>query len=176
MVSYVWRYLDIISYALSYLHCVSHDNETGKIKGWSFGADKTIACANVDGRYYAVDGTCPRCAFDLFKGKLLLDKDVWGPDPTVVSTVSYFVFFSLCIISNPIYNTLSTWVQKACPTCGVTYSMKTGKFGTEYKATGLAGFVNTWAKTATVNNASKDVPAYIITRDDETGKVYCRDR
>ena len=54
--------------------------------------------------------------------------------------------------------------------------MKTGKFGPEYKVNGLAGFVNTWAKTATVNNASQDVPAYIITRDEQTGKVYCRDR
>ena len=70
----------------------------------------------------------------------------------------------------------SSSFEKACPTCGVTYSMRTGKFGPEYKATGIAGFVNTWAKTATVNNASQDVPAYIITRDEQTGKVYCRDR
>ena len=64
----------------------------------------------------------------------------------------------------------------ACPTCSVTYSLKTGKFGPEYKATGLAGFVNSWAKTATVNNASQDVGAFIITRDEDTGKVFCRER
>eukprot|EP01082_Thalassiosira_pseudonana_P010465 g9333.t1 g9333 contig36:354801-355707(+) len=120
--------------------------EKGTIKGWAFGGDKTIACANVGGKYYAVDGACPRCAFDLFKGKLLVDKDVWGADPVV-----------------------------ACPTCSTTYSFKTGKFGPEYKQTGLAGFVNTWAKTATVNAASRDVGAYVITQDRETGKVYCRE-
>ena len=120
---------------------------TGKIRGWAFGEDRTIACANVDGQYYAVEGQCPRCAFDLYKGKLLVDADVWGPEPRV-----------------------------ACPTCSVTYSLKTGKFGPEYKATGLAGFVNSWAKTATVNNASQDVGAFIITRDEDTGKVFCRER
>eukprot|EP00578_Thalassiosira_sp_NH16_P002719 CAMPEP_0181129750 /NCGR_PEP_ID=MMETSP1071-20121207/29489_1 /TAXON_ID=35127 /ORGANISM="Thalassiosira sp., Strain NH16" /LENGTH=201 /DNA_ID=CAMNT_0023215759 /DNA_START=259 /DNA_END=864 /DNA_ORIENTATION=+ len=158
----------------------------GKIRGWAFGEDRTIACANVDGEYLAVDGTCPRCGFDLFKGKLLTDADVWGPQPRV-----------------------------ACPTCSTTYSLKTGKFGPEYKAKGLAGKfgpeykakglagkfgpeykakglagkfgpeykakglagkVNTWALTATVDNASKDVPAFVITRDEETGQVFCRER
>eukprot|EP00804_Cyclotella_cryptica_P014662 CCRYP_012708-RA/>CCRYP_012708-RA protein AED:0.09 eAED:0.09 QI:157/1/1/1/1/1/4/516/144 len=52
--------------------------EQGKIRGWAFGDDKTIACANVDGKFYAVDGRCPRCAFDLYKGRLLVDTDVWG--------------------------------------------------------------------------------------------------
>ena len=83
------------------------NNKKDTIRGWAFGEDRTIACANVDGNYYAVDGTCPRCAFDLFKGKLLTDTEVWGPDPTV-----------------------------ACPTCGSTYSMKTGKNGPDYKAKG----------------------------------------
>lgn len=118
----------------------------GKIRGWAFGEGRTIACANVNGKYLAVDGRCPRCAFDLYKGKLLVDTDVWGPEPRV-----------------------------ACPTCSVTYSLTTGKFGPEYKATGLAGFVSTWAKTATVSNASQDVPAFAITKDEETGKVFCRE-
>ena len=118
----------------------------GKIRGWAFGEGRTIACANVNGKYLAVDGRCPRCAFDLYKGKLLVDTDVWGTEPRV-----------------------------ACPTCSVTYSLTTGKFGSEYKATGLAGFVSTWAKTATVSNASQDVPAFAITKDEETGKVFCRE-
>jgi nitrite reductase/ring-hydroxylating ferredoxin subunit len=101
----------------------------------------------VDGKYLAVDGRCPRCGFDLFKGKLLDDAEVWGPEPHV-----------------------------SCPTCAATYSLKTGKFGPEYKATGLAGFVNTWAKTATIGNGSKNVLAFVITRDEETGKVYYRER
>ena len=54
--------------------------------------------------------------------------------------------------------------------------MKTGKNGPDYKATGLIGFVNGWAKTATVNNASKDVPAFVITNDESTGQVFCRER
>lgn len=121
--------------------------ENMKIKGWAFGEDQTIAAANVNGKYYAVDGACPRCAFDLYKGKLLVDKDVWGPDPTV-----------------------------ACPTCSTTYSFRTGKFGPEYKQTGLTGFVNTWTKTATINNASQDVRAFIITKDEDTGRVFCKER
>lgn len=121
--------------------------EKGKIRGWAFGEDRTICSANVDGKFYAVDGACPRCGFDLYKGKLLDDKDVWGPEPVV-----------------------------ACPTCSTTYSLKTGKFGPEYKATGLTGWVNTWAQTATAYNAAKDVPAYDITRDRETGQVFCRER
>lgn len=118
-----------------------------KIKGWAFGEDQTIAAANVNGKYFAVDGRCPRCGFDLFKGKLLVDKDVWGADPCV-----------------------------ACPTCSTTYSFRTGKFGPSLQQTGLAGFVNTWAKTATVNNASQDVAAFIITKDEETGRVFCKER
>lgn len=64
----------------------------------------------------------------------------------------------------------------ACPTCSTTYSLQTGKFGPEYKREGLAGFVSTWAKTATIDNASQDVDAYVITRDGETGQVFCRGR
>ncbi len=75
-----------------------------------------------------------------------MDTEVWGAEPRV-----------------------------ACPTCSVTYSLKTGKFGPEYKATGLAGFVSTWAKTATASNASRDVSAFAITKDEETGKVFCRE-
>ncbi len=64
----------------------------------------------------------------------------------------------------------------ACPTCATTYSLRTGKFGPELKQTGLAGFVSTWAKTATINNASQDVVAYVITRDEDGGRVFCRER
>lgn len=105
-----------------------------------------MACARVRGRYYAVEGTCPRCAFDLYKGTLLADEDVWGPDPRV-----------------------------ACPTCSVTYSLRTGEFGPEYKAKGLAGFVNTWAKTATIGNESKPAPAFVVSTDEDDGRVYCRE-
>ena len=99
------------------------------------------------GKYLAVDGRCPRCGFDLYRGRLLDDADVWGPEPHV-----------------------------ACPTCAATYSLRTGKSGPEYKATGLAGFVSTWAKTATIGSASKDALAFVVTREEGTGKVYCRER
>lgn len=121
--------------------------DRGKIRGWAFGEGRTVAAANVDGRFFAIDGACPRCAFDLYRGKLLTDEDVWGPEPRV-----------------------------ACPTCGVTYSLKTGQAGPEYKNKGLAGFVNTWAKTATVSSAAKDATAFVITSDDDTGQVFCRER
>ena len=70
--------------SLDYLHALATciqpmmyvQTFTGQIRGWAFGDDKTIACANVAGKFYAVDGRCPRCAFDLYKGKLLTDKEV----------------------------------------------------------------------------------------------------
>ncbi|KAL7473879.1 hypothetical protein ACHAXS_014339 [Conticribra weissflogii] len=122
--------------------------EPDKIRGWAFGEDRTVACANIDGKFYAVDGRCPRCGFDLYKGTLLVDDDV-------------------SMSMNP---------RVACPTCATTYSLKTGKFGPELKQTGLAGFVNTWAKTATVNNASRNVAAFVITVEEGTGQVFCRER
>lgn len=119
----------------------------GKIKGWEFGEKQRIACANVDGKFYAVDGTCPRCAFDLFKGTIVTD-EAFGPDIPRV----------------------------ACPTCATTYSLRTGKHGPALKRTGLAGFVGGLAKTATIDDASKDAKAFIITREEETGRVFCRER
>lgn len=34
----------------------------GSVKGWEFGEKKTMACAQVDGRFFALEGQCPRCA------------------------------------------------------------------------------------------------------------------
>lgn len=121
--------------------------EKGTLRGWAFGDARTVCAANVDGRLFAVDGACPRCAFDLFRGKLLTDADVWGPEPRV-----------------------------ACKTCSVTYSLATGQAGPEYKSKGLVGFVNTWAKTATVSSAAKDATAFVITSDEDTGRVFCREQ
>ena len=119
----------------------------GKIKGWEFGNDLRMAAAQVDGNFYAVQGECPRCAFDLWKGTLVTD-DAFGPDLPRV----------------------------ACPTCATTFSLKTGTHGPALKRTGLSGFVGRLAKTATINDASRDVKAYIITRDSETGQVFCKER
>lgn len=118
----------------------------GMIKGWEFGEKVTIACANVDGRFYAVQGDCPRCAFDLWKGDLIADDPAWKELPRV-----------------------------ACPTCATTYSMATGRYGPPLKRTGLAGFVGNLAKTATQGEKPKDVQAFIITQDDD-GRVYCRQK
>jgi hypothetical protein len=62
----------------------------------------------------------------------------------------------------------------ACPTCATTFSMRSGKHGPPIKRAGLQAFVSGLAKSATVNEASKDAKAFIITVDDEEGKVYCR--
>ena len=91
----------------------------------------------MDDNYYAVQGECPRCAFDLWKGTIV-PNEAFGPEPTI-----------------------------ACPTCSTTYSLKTGKFGPAYKRTGLAGFVSDLTKTATMSAASKDVQAFVITVDGE---------
>ena len=119
----------------------------GMIKGWEFGNNQRLACAQVDGRFYAVEGECPRCAFDLWKGDLVTDA-AFGPDLPRV----------------------------ACPTCATTFSLRTGKHGPPLKRTGLTAFVTGLAKSATINEASRDAKAYIITRDAETGKVFCKER
>ena len=116
-----------------------------KVKGWEFGDNKKMACFNVDDNYYAVDGICSRCGFDLWKGKVLSDVDVWGPDPVV-----------------------------ACPTCSTTYNIKSGVPGPPMKKEGWFGFVNDLAQTATTKEAGKPVTAYAITVD-EDDKIYIRE-
>jgi len=118
----------------------------GNLKGWEFGDGVRMACANVDGRYYAVQGQCPRCGFDLWKGDLIVDDPGFDDLPRV-----------------------------ACPTCSTTYALGTGKYGPPFKRTGLQGFVSNMAKQATVGDATKDAKAFVITRDDD-GRVYCRER
>jgi nitrite reductase/ring-hydroxylating ferredoxin subunit len=117
----------------------------GEIKGWEFGDGVRMACANVNGRYYAVQGDCPRCGFDLWKGDLIRDDPDFDDLPRV-----------------------------ACPTCSTTYSLRTGKRGPPLKRTGLQAFVGGLAKSATMNDAMKDAKVFQITRDDDNGKVYCR--
>lgn len=118
----------------------------GNIKGWEFGAGKRIACANVDGDLYAIQGDCPRCAFDLYRGDIVTD-EAFGDLPRL-----------------------------ACPTCATTFSLKTGRHGPALKRSGLAGFVGGLAKTATINEASADAKAYVITRDQESGRVFMKER
>ena len=82
-----------------------------KVKGWEFGDDKRMACARVEGKLYALEGECPRCGFDLYRGKVVYN-EAFGDDPVL-----------------------------ACPTCSTTYNLKTGKSGPPLKQEGLAGFV-----------------------------------
>jgi len=117
----------------------------GKIKGWEFGQNVRMACANVNGRFYAVQGECPRCGFDLWKGDLIADDPAWTDLPRV-----------------------------ACPTCATTYSFTSGKHGPPLKRTGLQAFVGNLAKTATESDSRKDAKAFQITRDEE-GRVFCRE-
>ena len=118
----------------------------GTIKGWEFGDKVTMACANVGGTFYAVQGDCPRCAFDLWKGDLIADDPAWEELPRV-----------------------------ACPTCATTYSMVTGKYGPQLKRTGLQGFVGNLAKTATQGDRPRNVQAFQISQD-EDGRVFCRQK
>jgi nitrite reductase/ring-hydroxylating ferredoxin subunit len=116
----------------------------GKIKGWEFGDRVQVACANVGGRFYAVQGSCPRCAFDLWKGDLIADDPGFDDLPRV-----------------------------ACPTCAITFSMVSGKYGPPMKRTGLAGFVGGLAKSATAGDKPMDAEAFEITQDDD-GRVFCK--
>ena len=117
----------------------------GTIKGWEFGGGVQIACTNVGGELFAVQGDCPRCAFDLFKGDLITDSVAWDDIPRV-----------------------------ACPTCSTTYGFRTGKHGPPLKRTGLSAFVGNLAMAATKGEEYKDARVFKITRDDE-GRVFCRD-
>lgn len=118
----------------------------GTIKGWEFGENVRMACANVNGRFYALEGECPRCAFELWKGDLISDDPAWEDCPRV-----------------------------ACPTCATTYSFRTGKHGPPLKRKGLAGIVGGLAKTATQLDEYKDAKAFVITRE-EDGRVYVKER
>ena len=111
-----------------------------------FGAGQSVACANVDGKFYAIQGTCPRCAFDLYRGQIITDQ------------------------------AFSDLPRLACPTCATTFGLRTGARGPAMKRTGLAGFVGGLAKTATINDASADAKAFMITRDEESGRVFMKER
>lgn len=117
----------------------------GMIKGWEFGDRKVMACANVGGELYAVQGDCPRCAFDLWKGDLIVDDESGFEDLPRV----------------------------ACPTCSTTFSMNSGFYGPPLKRKGLAGFVSGLTKTATANQM-KNADAFTITVDSDTGRVYSK--
>jgi nitrite reductase/ring-hydroxylating ferredoxin subunit len=118
----------------------------GKIRGWEFGQGLRMACANVNGNFYAIQGQCPRCGFDLYKGDLIVNDAAFQDLPRL-----------------------------ACPTCSTTYGLKSGKVGPSLTRKGLAGFVGGLAKTATVNDSNKNAKTFMITRD-EDGRVYCRDK
>lgn len=64
----------------------------------------------------------------------------------------------------------------ACPTCATTYDVLTGKAGPPLKRKGIAAFVENLAKTATATEAERDAKAFQITRDEETGRVFLRER
>ena len=121
--------------------------ENRKIKGWELGDTKRLACANVDGTFYAIQGDCPRCSFDLWKGDLITDSQAFQDTPRI-----------------------------ACPTCSTTFSLKNGTHGPPLKRTGLAGFVGNLAKTATMNESTQNAQAYLISTDAETGQVFCREK
>jgi nitrite reductase/ring-hydroxylating ferredoxin subunit len=118
----------------------------GAIKGWEFGEGKRMACANVDGKLYAVQGDCPRCGFDLWKGDLIFDDPGWEDLPRV-----------------------------ACPTCATTFSFNSGEPGPPIKRSGLSAFVGKLANTATATEKFKNAEAFQITLD-EDGRVYCRNK
>jgi nitrite reductase/ring-hydroxylating ferredoxin subunit len=90
-------------------------------------------CCNVNGFYFAIQGECPRCAFDLWKGDLITNDEAWEDLPRV-----------------------------ACPTCATTYSMRSGTYGPPIKRSGLQGFVSGLAKSATAQEANKSAKSYIV--------------
>lgn len=119
----------------------------GTIKGWEFGQGVRLVCANVDDTFYALQGQCPRCGFDLYKGDLIAEDNAgWEDLPRV-----------------------------ACPTCATTYSLQTGVHGPPIKRSGISNWVSGLAKTATQGDEYKDAKAFAITRDQD-GRVYLREK
>lgn len=117
------------------------------IRGWEFGEKRRMACANVGGQFFAIDGECPRCGFDLWKGDLIHDDPGWDDLPRV-----------------------------ACPTCSSTFSFRTGKQGPPISRKGLRAFVGGLAKQATSSESEKSATVYQILRDEDDGRVFCRER
>eukprot|EP00553_Chaetoceros_curvisetus_P008826 CAMPEP_0204624638 /NCGR_PEP_ID=MMETSP0717-20131115/10391_1 /ASSEMBLY_ACC=CAM_ASM_000666 /TAXON_ID=230516 /ORGANISM="Chaetoceros curvisetus" /LENGTH=175 /DNA_ID=CAMNT_0051640097 /DNA_START=49 /DNA_END=576 /DNA_ORIENTATION=- len=126
----------------------------GNVKGWQFGSNKVVACANVDDTFYAIQGDCPRCGFDLYKGDIVTDEAFYGEGGVATGDLP----------------------RLACPTCATTYGLKNGKRGPPLKRTGLAGFVGNLAKTATLNDSEVDAKAFIISREDDSGRVFMKER
>mmetsp|Transcript_4083 Transcript_4083/g.5331 ORF Transcript_4083/g.5331 Transcript_4083/m.5331 type:complete len:197 (-) Transcript_4083:744-1334(-) len=121
----------------------------GNMKGWEFGKKQRLTCANVDGKFFVIQGECPRCGFDLFKGDIVTD-EAFGDNPSDLPRI-------------------------ACPTCATTYGLRNGKYGPALKRTGFAGWVGNLAKTATINDATKDAKVFSLTFDEEEGTVFLKD-
>jgi nitrite reductase/ring-hydroxylating ferredoxin subunit len=119
---------------------------SGTIKGWEFGEKKSMVCANVDDKFFAIQGDCPRCGFDLWKGTLIAD-DLSG---------------------------FEDLPRVACPTCSQTFSMKSGLYGPPLKRKGLSGFVSGLAKSATEGDKMRNADAFQISLDSDTGRVFCK--
>jgi nitrite reductase/ring-hydroxylating ferredoxin subunit len=115
------------------------------LKGWEFANGTRLVCSYIDGYYFALQGECPRCAFDLWKGDLIITDDAWEDLPRV-----------------------------ACPTCSTTYSMRTGMYGPPLKRTGLQAFVSGLAKSATSQQVNRNAKSYKIIVDCD-GKIFCRE-
>ena len=120
--------------------------QDGKVKGWEVGEGVRMAAVNVNGKFYALQGECPRCAFDLWKGDLVVNDPGFEED---------------CL---------------ACPTCGTTYALASGQAGPPLKRTGLGALVGNLAQTATSTGANRNAKAFQITADEETGQVFCREK
>jgi nitrite reductase/ring-hydroxylating ferredoxin subunit len=124
----------------------------GQLKGWEFGEQQRLVCANVgNSRYYALQGNCPRCGFDLWKGELLLENTATATNKDV---------------ERP---------SVACPTCRTTYSLRTGKPGPALAKPGWQVVMGQLAQTATVGKGQQPARVYRITCDDDTRKVYLRE-
>jgi hypothetical protein len=121
----------------------------GNVKGWEFGSKQRLACAQVEGSFYVVQGNCPRCAFDLFKGEIVTDP-AFGDKPSDLPRI-------------------------ACPTCSTTYSLRDGTHGPALKRSGLTNFVSGLTKQATSRDATADAKAFQLTFDEEGG-VFIREK
>lgn len=64
----------------------------------------------------------------------------------------------------------------ACPTCATTYGLRSGQPGPRIKRKGLQAFVGNLAKTATETDAGKNAKVFAITRDEDTARVFCREK
>ena len=141
------------------------------IVGWVVGGQDGIpevkmCVAKVAQSYYALDAFCPRCGFDLWKGKL----DTNGPTPRVrAARGAKQLRMRLRQLTKTLSLALST--QICCPTCKTPFNGADGRPEGEAEELDLTARM---ARMATAQGADKRAKPYAVTVKES--RVFVRER